>query len=560
MKFLEAHRLVRDLEGGKPVPLLLGMSGTADPLLLFLRAAGAKLGLAVEPEVLPFGTLRQTLLSGPGTEEGRIERFILMPWDLVPELDWRTGFPDRVADADELRDEARAFLAGVDPDRIRGAFYLPAPLPPVHSHPEETRRLGTLLAGTAAEAGASLWTPARFSLSSYLSSGAPLASQELGTVAADVIRTLPPASEPPKKVLVTDLDGVLWKGVLGDAGPEGVESGPEGSGFRHFIYQTMLGKLRREGILLAVVSRNDPDLVEAAFERATLALRRDDFVSVLAGYGAKSAQIRELAGALNLGLDSFVFVDDNPVELAEVEGALPAVTTLPFPTSDDGLEAFLGRIADLFARRRLTEEDARRTELYRRRVEGLAPSDAEGADLTAFLRGLEMRLQIRDRSEGDRERAVQLINKTNQFNLNGIRRSDEEVEMMLAEGGRLYSARLTDRSGDHGEILACLLDPKGTVRSFVMSCRVFQRRVEDVFLLWLLRRLGSSVEVEFRPTERNEPLRSFLQRLGAPPGGDAGSLTLDLSTVEATLEDALELMELDVEPRAPAARLPGGAP
>ncbi len=141
----------------------------------------------------------------------------------------------------------------------------------------------------------------------------------------------------------------------------------------------------------------------------------------------------------------------------------------------------------------------------------MAPSEAQGADLSTFLRGLDMTLTLHDRTTGDRARAVQLINKTNQFNLNGRRVTDEEVGVTVANGGRLYGASLTDRSGSHGEILACLIDANGVIRSLVMSCRVFQRRVEHAFFAWLAGQDSPPGALDFAETERNEPTRQFLK-------------------------------------------------
>src|SRR5262249_7748607 len=156
--------------------------------------------------------------------------------------------------------------------------------------------------------------------------------------------------------------------------------------------------------------------------------------------------IREIARQLNLGLDAFVFVDDNPIELEEVSSALPDVRVIRFPSSDDRMPELFDALCQLFPRTVVTTEDADRTNMYRRRLDGMVPDTSEGADLTAFLRGLEMSLVINDRSRGDRARAVQLINKTNQFNLNGRRVTDEEVGAVLADGGRLYTASLSDRT------------------------------------------------------------------------------------------------------------------
>jgi FkbH-like protein len=120
-------------------------------------------------------------------------------------------------------------------------------------------------------------------------------------------------------------------------------------------------------------------------------------------------------------------------------------------------------------------------------------------------------LTIVDRSAGDRERAIQLINKTNQFNLNGSRITDDDVSRILASGGRLYTARLDDRTGSHGEILACLIDGQRRIVSFVLSCRVFQRQVEYAFICWLVRRFGHELKLAYAATERNTPIQVFLK-------------------------------------------------
>ncbi|HEX6059225.1 MAG TPA: hypothetical protein VFZ11_09445, partial [Gemmatimonadaceae bacterium] len=243
-------------------------------------------------------------------------------------------------------------------------------------------------------------------------------------------------------------------------------------------------------------------------------LGEDDFAVVAASYHAKSAQIRELASRLNLGLDAFVFVDDNPVELAEVSAVLPEVRCLPFPARDDGLPALIGELRSAFPRVSVTDEDRARTELYRARLAGMAPATAQGADLSEFLRDLRMTLTVFDRTAGDRTRAVQLVNKTNQFNLNGLRLDDAQVDEELARGGRLYTASLEDRHGAHGEILACLIGADGGARALVMSCRVFQRRAEHAFLAWLARRELAPRTLAWSPTPRNGPARDFLLAAG----------------------------------------------
>ena len=506
MNFLEARRIVEAFEGGPELAFLFGLSGTPDPFKLYLEAAGASRGVSARPRFLPFNTLPQHLAS---TRPEGAEAYLLLPWDLVPELDWRSGVPaDRVALAEALAG-ARQLLARLR-DRSASVAYLPAPIPPVVGAEAGNRALEQGLTALALEA-AILLPADSFSLASYLGSGCPVGGNALGKVADLMVAALMATPRVPAKVLVTDLDNTLWSGVVAEDGPDGIKYGPEGAGFRHYVYQTLLGRIRREGALLAAVTRNDDQVVLPPFRSGQMALGEADFVAICASYHAKSAQIRQLATQLNLGLDSFVFVDDNPIERAEVEASLPEVRVLPFPTRDDELPALLATVATLFERSELTVEDRERTAMYRRRLEGMAPVEAEGADLTRFLAGLEMRLVLHDRTAGDRTRAVQLINKTNQFNANGRRWTDEEVGAVIARGGRLFGASLSDRTGSHGEILSCLVGPDGVIEAFVMSCRVFQRRVEFAFLSALAERGIRPTQVRYAETDRNEPFRQFIR-------------------------------------------------
>ena len=399
-------------------------------------------------------------------------------------------------------------------------------------------RLRALAVSIAAE----LLPEDHFSLNGLFEHGSPVAATCLGSAARRIIASATAGETPLAKVLVTDFDNTLWRGVVGEDGVAGLAFAPQGPGFPHFVYQTLLKRLNRTGILLVGVTRNDPDLAVAPLESAESVLRPDDFVSIVASYGAKSPQIRDIAKKLDLGLDSFVFVDDNPVELAEVGEALPDVHLIRFPASVNDLSTLIWEISRLFHRESVTEEDQDRTGMYRRRLAGMAPSDAVGSDLTDFLAGLGMVLAIRDRTGGDRERAVQLINKTNQFNLNGIRRSADEVAELLSAGGRLYTASLADRHGSHGEILACLTDGDDVVRSLVMSCRVFQRRVEHAFWSWLARREPSTAGLEFVETQRNEPIRRFMEDPSFREAG--GEWSCDLSVFSETNQDALALFEV----------------
>jgi FkbH-like protein len=541
MTFLEANRLISAFEGGPELEFRFAMSSTPDPFRLYLEAAGARQGYSVVPRFLPFNTLGQALA---GAAPSMPEVFLILPWDLIPEADWRSGVPATRADSAALvaaaRDRAKLFR-----NRPNARFlYLPAPIPPLSDTPAADAATLLALDGIAAELGAHRLPAEAFSLGAYFASGCPVRGPWLGAVATAAIAELCETEREPCKVLVTDLDGVLWAGVVADDGIDGVAFAPEGRGYRHFAYQTLLARLRGEGTLLAAVSRNDADVAREPLRAGHMTLREDDFVAIMASYHPKSAQIRELARQLNLGLNAFVFVDDNPVELSEVGQLLPDVTCIEFPQTDEGMPALFTDLCSRFARRELTAEDRERTALYRRRLEGIAPVDAEGADLTAFLAGLEMRLTVHDRSSGDRTRAVQLINKTNQFNLNGRRWTDEEVAGVLASGGRLLTAALSDRTGTHGEILALLVSHDGVVEAFVMSCRVFQRRVEHAFLCTLQAAGITPTAMRLARTPKNGPFLQFAEDVAFEELAD-GLVSFDAGRFAGSHGDVLRLFQVD---------------
>ena len=521
MKFLEATRVAATTQGGASLPFVLAMSGTPDKLDVFIRAAAAVAGRAADHQTLPFNTLAQWLFSAPSSDTPEVA--VLFPWDLLPALDWRSGFPNGAVEPQQVEAAAERFLQRVCARTASRVLYVPAPIPPVLSTPTANTGLQARLLHLACEAGADLLPAEVFSLGSYLSNGSPIAGAHLYGVAEAIVRQAMGARPTTRKVIVTDLDQVMWSGVIGEDGVNGIKCAGEGAGFKHYLYQGMLAKLERNGVMLAAVSRNDLDLALAPFRGGRTLLREDQFVAVQAGYGAKSAQISGLAERLGLGLNAFVFVDDNPVEIAEVGATLPEVECIQFPSADEGLFELLARLDRCFERTKVTAEDRERTALYRRRLAGMVPSDIAGADITSFLRTLDMELVIEDRSDGNRDRAVQLINKTNQFNLNGRRVTEDEVASILAAGGQLYTASLSDQHGSHGEILACLISGTGVIESFVMSCRVLQRRVEYAFLTWLASSERPPSAVRHVRTQRNAPMQQFLDHaaFACADGGDA---------------------------------------
>jgi FkbH-like protein len=364
------------------------------------------------------------------------------------------------------------------------------------------------------------------SAGSWLHTGTPLSLAASDRLAAAAHRLL--ARRPaPKKVLVTDLDDTLWQGVLGDDGPAGISSHPDGPGWIHHVYQGVLSLLRSQGTLLAICSRGDLDgLCDFASdpkqrERAGVRLPLEAFSATRCSLQRKSSMLLEIAGELGVGLEAFVFVDDNRVELAEVRAELPAVTVLRFPRPAE-LDSFVGALRELFAGDQ-TEEDLRRADLYE--IRGRAERERAGHQtLDDFLRWLDMVAEFDVVTSEAAARPLQLLNKTNQFNLTGERLTDTAWQSYFYGNGRCcVQGRLRDRHGDHGIVLVGLvqIDAESiAIENLAVSCRVLNRGFETAFLDWLVRRFPdvSKIEACWNATGRNTIAREWLTAHGFAAG------------------------------------------
>jgi FkbH-like protein len=326
----------------------------------------------------------------------------------------------------------------------------------------------------------------------------------------------------PKKVAVLDLDNTLWGGVIGDDGLDGIEIGdtsPRGEAFKAF--QAYLKSLGERGILLAVCSKNDRARAVEPFERhPEMVLRMKDFASFQANWEPKSENLRRIARELNLGLDSFVFVDDNPAEIEIVRQFVPEVETVllgPDP-SEYVRELQDGRY---FEALNITREDAERVTQYQveaQREQLLASS----TDMPSYLRSLEMTAVITGFQSVDVPRIAQLINKSNQFNLTTRRRTELEVRNIIADPAyRGFTVRLSDRFGDHGLISVVICRIEGEcmdVDTWLMSCRVLKRQVEEEVVNEMVRialEYGCTrIAGRYIPTAKNEMVGDLYPRMG----------------------------------------------
>lgn len=328
-----------------------------------------------------------------------------------------------------------------------------------------------------------------------------------------------------KKCLVVDLDNTLWGGVIGDDGLDGIRLGPgdpEGEAFADFCHY-LKGLLQR-GVLLAVCSKNDPQIASQVFERHPgMPLELADFSSFRCSWSDKPSSLRQLARELNLGLDSLVYVDDNPAECDLVRRELPQVTVLALP-QDPSQFRFSVDDRGLFAGAALTSEDLARARSYAARKEFELGRET-ATDLAGFLRELDMRGTFRQATPADLPRVAQLQGKTNQFNTTTRRYTQSQLDALLGTGDwRCFVVGLSDRHTDHGIVSTVLARTAGGdffIDSWLMSCRVFSRTLEAFTLNALAgeaARLGLSRLVgEYVPTSANRVIEGLFRELGFRP-------------------------------------------
>lgn len=335
----------------------------------------------------------------------------------------------------------------------------------------------------------------------------------LGTMLARRIFSL---RSSPRKVIVLDCDNTLWKGVCGEEGPTGVSVDAPRRALQAFMVDQI-----KAGMLVCLCSKNSEDDVQAVFSQNSGMLLRDrDIAARRVNWNSKSQNLRELAGELQLGLDSFVFVDDNPIECAEVEAQCPEVLTLLLPQDAEEIPAFL-RGVWAFDHWKTTSEDAKRTEMYRQNAEreGIRK---QAATLDDFLAGLELKLDIHSMQETDLPRVSQLTERTNQFNFTTIRRSESEIAHFIERGGECWVVNLRDRFGDYGLVGVILFSAQDSmliVDTLLLSCRALGRKVEHNMLSQLgqaaLDRGLQRVQVKFVRTKKNLPALDFLDGIGS---------------------------------------------
>jgi len=481
--------------------------------------------------------------------EGSAPLVVVLDWpDLDPRLGLREasrpGLNDEIAILEEVRARVGrlgTLLTRAAVDR-RVALALPAgPVPPwMQGMPGQAttfmlrlRESAASLASACSAAGvrvADSLPGEPYDFRSYLNTGFPYPVSYADALSAQLAALVLPA--PPKKGLVTDLDNTLWMGIVGDDGPDNVHWSIDRHARVHGIYQQFLGGLSAQGVLIGVASKNDSAPVAEALARPDLLLDSQSVFPVVANWGTKSASLRRIAETWNIGLDSIVFVDDSLLELAEVQQELPEVECVHFPSDATALLETLRALALRFGRESTNQEDRLRASSLRAGSE--LASLAAHTNPETLLSGLQGRLTFDFQREAFDPRVLELLNKTNQFNLNGRRWEEGEFRQFLAgPDSVLCVVHYQDRFGPLGKIaVAAGRRVGGALRaeSWVMSCRAFSRRIEFATLRALFEEGGvDAVLFEWTATARNGPAREALELLLGPIG-DTGLLSLDRET------------------------------
>ncbi len=349
----------------------------------------------------------------------------------------------------------------------------------------------------------------------------PIASEHQWAYVGEITRMLRATTGKARKVLALDCDNTIWGGVLGDVGKDGIALGHDYPGNAFVALQKRALDLYHRGVVLVVASKNEHTAVKDVFENHPEMVLRPEHVSCFAvNWEPKPQNLQRVANTLNLNLDSFVFVDDHPVECAMMREMLPQVLTVNLPEDPARYEQTLAQL-DCFDQLAVSDEDRRRGEMYRKEA-ARAEFRSESDDLESFFVGLNMRVSIACNDESTLARASQLTQRTNQFNMTTVRRSESEIlELMRAENTDVYTIRLNDRFGDNGIVGLAIVRKErdnAVLDTFLMSCRVLGRSVEHAFLAWIgkrmLARKATVIEGRYNETPKNKPFSRFFESWG----------------------------------------------
>ena len=545
--------------------LRLAMVGgpTLEHLLPPLRVAGLRHGLLMDVLVGGYGQHRQAFqnpLSGVMVSDPQAVLLSLTLRDLLPPIAISASLSETdAALAAAVEDLRHIWMQAASPGRIViqqtvldttlpifGSLDRIVPAAPSRLVAQLNERIamaaatdGVLLldvAHAAAKEGTAFWhDPAR-----WLQAKQEIAPGAAPRYADMLARLLAAQRGLSRKCLVLDLDNTLWGGVVGDDGLEGIVLGEgSGAGEAFLSVQRYAKSLRDRGILLAVCSKNDPVIAASAFkDHPEMVLRQSDIGAFVANWDDKAANLRVIAERLNIGLDSLVFLDDNPAERARIRHDLPMVAVPELP-DDAALYAQTLAAAGYFESIAFTDADRDRAGQYAVIAQREAARQSAGS-MESYLHSLEMRVTAGPFAPADLTRVTQLFNKTNQFNTTTRRYTLDEISQAAKANNVLtFQFRLEDRFGDNGLVSTLILRPVDEcqelmeLENWVMSCRVFGRELEyEAFSIVAdtARNHGTrTIRAEFIPTSKNGVINNLFESLGFSQDSETGKWLLELS-------------------------------
>ena len=344
-----------------------------------------------------------------------------------------------------------------------------------------------------------------------------LSSLGLDVLSATIHKTIKSITEPTKKVLVLDCDNTLWGGVIGEDGIRNIKLGQDGVGKAYQDFQKSIKRLQEKGIILALNSKNnEEDVFEVLDKHPGMIIKKKDIISFKINWQDKSKNLIEISNELNLGLDSFVFWDDNPIERDKVKRKLPNVQVVDVSDNVYDWQDKL-YLLDEFAKSEITKEDLKKTIQYKSRARFVQEKEKSNDD-NEYLKSIKLRPKIHYLDKFNLSRAEQLCNKTNQFNLRSIRyKSNEILDISKKKDNVIFLISLKDIYGDHGLVGLVIIKKVNQEIAFLdnlaMSCRILGRNLES----WVLKKSLEECQKkgfkylvsEYLPSLRNQMVKNF---------------------------------------------------
>jgi FkbH-like protein len=359
-----------------------------------------------------------------------------------------------------------------------------------------------------------------------------------------------------KKCLVLDLDNTLWGGILGEDGVNGIKLDETYPGNCYLDFQRFLLDLSAKGIILTVCSKNnEQDVLEAWNQHPNMLLKKEHFAAWRINWNNKADNIKEIAKELNIGLDSLVFVDDNPTERELVTQTLPMVEVPDFPAHPYLYPKMVQNLVDEYFRTySLTKEDILKLQQYK---DNAARTQFKNASVNYedYLKSLEIELTIKQLSDSNIARFAQMTQKTNQFNLTTKRYTESDLSALKSEGALLYGIRVSDRFGDNGLtglLIAKIAGQYAAIDTLLLSCRILGKKIEYEFVNYAINQLKKSgitlLSATYIPTSKNAQVANFYDDLGfelsAASTEEQKEYSLDLSSFNYTQSKIFKINEI----------------